>query len=129
VIPAIGGAAEAVALRDNVEEDEEALFNTDVGGELRLDVVEDPISEVDKGDLVHVAEVVEAVGNSHEQIYGTLRAARFLDGGHGAIGVGGQKLRSRSKSKCQWRGNAELSGETPESGDAREMNGVDATRR
>jgi hypothetical protein len=107
MIPAVGGVCEAVALCDNVEEDEEALFDADVGRELRLDVVEDPIGEVYEGDLIHVAEVVEAVGDAHEQVYGPLCAARFLDG-HGASGRwSGQQLASLMLGE-----GAELSGET-----------------
>lgn len=80
VIPAVRRAAETIPLRDDIEEDEQALFDADFNAELRLNVVEYPVGQLNKGDLVHMAELDESVGNAHQEVHRPLRACRVLDG-------------------------------------------------
>lgn len=68
VVPAVGDGAEAVALRDDVEEDKQALLDADVGGDLRGHVGQDPVRQFEKGALVKVGKVLEAVGHGEEQL-------------------------------------------------------------
>lgn len=80
MIPAIGGTAEAIPLCNNVEEYEQALFNTNVDRELRLDIVQDPVGQIHKRELVHMGEILESVWDAHQQGHCPLRARRILSG-------------------------------------------------
>lgn len=97
--PCVRRVAERVALCDDVEEDEQALLDADVlgvGARLRLRghvcVLEDPVGELDEGELVHVAEVVEAVGDAVEEPARPVGARAAVDG-HcvGGLGCGGRR--------------------------------------
>lgn len=80
MVPAIRSTAEAVPLCDNVQEHEQALFDAYICRELRFDVVEYPVGELNEGDLVHMTELVESIGNAHEQVHRPLGARRILNG-------------------------------------------------
>jgi hypothetical protein len=80
VVPAVGGPLEAIALGDNVEEHEEALLYADLAGDVGFGVLEQPVGQLHEGDLVHVAELVEAVGHAVEQKARSLRACGAHDG-------------------------------------------------
>jgi hypothetical protein len=67
MLPLIRNIGEAVTPRDNVEEHEQAFLDADVGGELRCDVLHDPIRQLEEGLLIEVAEVIEAVRNGEQQ--------------------------------------------------------------
>ena len=43
VVPMVRYAAEAIPLRDDIEEHKEAFFDTYIGADLRFDVREDPV--------------------------------------------------------------------------------------
>ena len=74
MIPPVRGTTEAVPLGNNIKENKQAFFDANIYSELRFDVVEYPVSELNKGHLVHMAELVKSIGNSHEQIHGPFRA-------------------------------------------------------
>lgn len=78
VIPVVGGGPEAVSLRDDVEKDEQTLFYTDVWC-IRFGVFYHPVGELYEGDLVHVAEVVEAIGDAIEQTPCSISTGRAHD--------------------------------------------------
>jgi hypothetical protein len=73
VVPVIRGIPKAVPLGDDVEEDKEALFYTDVlFACARFGVFDDPVSELNEGELVHVTEVVEAIWNAMKKPSGSV---------------------------------------------------------
>ena len=85
MVPAITCALETRPLDHNVEEDEQALLDADVLRCHTLRVLRQPVGELDEGDLVHLAEVVEAVRDVVEEEFSALGAgvaAVGLDGEH-----------------------------------------------
>ena len=76
VVPVVRGHAETTALGSDVEEDEHALLDGDLfrDGVSAVGVLDEPVGEADEGDLVHLAEVLEAIGDSVEQAEGPLGA-------------------------------------------------------
>lgn len=67
MVPVVGNITEAIALRDDVEEYEEAFFHADVGADLRLDVCKDPVGEFTEGLLIHVGEALKALRDCEEE--------------------------------------------------------------
>jgi hypothetical protein len=69
VVPVVGRHPEAAALRGNVQEDEHALLYADLlrDGVSAVGVLDEPVGQVDEGELIHLAELLEAVGDSIEQ--------------------------------------------------------------
>ena len=59
---------------NDVQEDEEALLDTDGARQVGLCVPHAPVGELHEGDLIHVAEVVEMVRHAIEQGARALRA-------------------------------------------------------
>lgn len=54
---------------DDVEKDKKAFFYADVlFGGTRFDVFDDPVCELNEGELIHVTELVEAIGDAIQQI-------------------------------------------------------------
>ena len=66
--PVVCCISEAVPLRDDIEEDEEAFLYTDLLRHVGcpVGVLYEPVGELNEGNLVHMAKVVEAIGNSVE---------------------------------------------------------------
>ena len=70
MIPAVRDSTEAVPLCDNIQEDKQRFFDTDVGGDGRCNVCENPVGEFEEGLLIHVRKADEAFGNSEHERHG-----------------------------------------------------------
>ena len=86
MLPLICDIREAVTPRNDIQEHEQALFDADIRRQLRCDVLDDPVGELEEGLLIEVAEVVEPVGNSEEQADGSPRTGT-LNALHARMGT------------------------------------------
>lgn len=66
VLPLVGDVGKAVPPCNDVKEHEQAFFYADVGSDLGCDMLHDPVSQLEEGLLIEVAEVVEAVRDGEE---------------------------------------------------------------
>jgi hypothetical protein len=119
MIPPIRRRLEAIPLRDNIQKHKQTLFNADLAGDVALGVLEQPVGELHKGDLVHVAEVVEAVGDAVEQEARALCTGGRHDG-HCIVG----RRSTRATRVCVSDGNEGGGRETGASGVCRDESGL-----
>lgn len=69
VVPVVGCHPETASLRSNIEEHKHALFDADLLGDglSSVGMLDQPVGQVNEGDLVHLAELLEAIGDPVEQ--------------------------------------------------------------
>lgn len=82
VVPVVRGHAETTALGGDVEEHKHAFFHGDLlgNGLSPVGVLHEPVGKADEGDLVHLAEVLEAIGYAVEEAEGPSSACVARNG-------------------------------------------------
>lgn len=77
MIPSIRHFAKRISLGHDIQEDKQTLLDTNVRAHLTLHIGQNPIRQLEKGGLVEMAKVEEAVGDGEEELHGASLAQGF----------------------------------------------------